>query len=110
MWVPNIVSPHATWAYSWIRPTSRSRRRTRILAPAAPELWPDPVRASRSDAAHVTNLAGRITFVSDPVPGNQHDLAMLKGSECEVILCRPNTRSRGLTCCFGYRSDTLMVG
>jgi hypothetical protein len=28
LWVPNIVSPHATWAYSWIRPPRRSRRRT----------------------------------------------------------------------------------
>jgi hypothetical protein len=27
-----------------------------------------------------------------------------------LALCRPNTRSRGLTCCFGYRSDTMMVG
>jgi ABC-type uncharacterized transport system ATPase subunit len=25
--------PHATWAYSWIRPPSRSRRRTRTSAP-----------------------------------------------------------------------------
>jgi integrase len=25
----------------------------------------------------------------------------------ELFLCRPNTRSRGLTCCFGYRSDTV---
>jgi hypothetical protein len=39
VWVPNIVSPHATWAYSWIRPPSRSRRRTRILAPAAGGPW-----------------------------------------------------------------------
>ena len=37
--VPNTVSPHATWEYSWIRPPSRSRRRTRILAPAAGGLW-----------------------------------------------------------------------
>src|ERR1700756_4100765 len=29
LWVPNIPSPHATWAYSWIRPPSRSRLRTR---------------------------------------------------------------------------------
>ena len=25
-----ILSPHATWEYSWIRPPSRSRRRTRM--------------------------------------------------------------------------------
>jgi len=29
LWVPEIVSPHATWEYSRIRPPSRSRRRTR---------------------------------------------------------------------------------
>jgi MmyB-like transcription regulator ligand binding domain len=29
LWVPNIPSPHATWAYSWIRPPSRSHLRTR---------------------------------------------------------------------------------
>ena len=34
----------------------------------------------------VTNLAGRITFVSEPVPGNQHDMAKLKVAECETIL------------------------
>ena len=28
LWVPNIVSPHATWAYSWMRPPSRSRLKT----------------------------------------------------------------------------------
>ena len=28
VWVPNIVSPHATWAYSWMRPPSRSRLKT----------------------------------------------------------------------------------
>jgi hypothetical protein len=35
VWVPKTLSPHATWAYSWIRPPSRSRRRTRTLAPGA---------------------------------------------------------------------------
>ena len=29
LWVPDILSPYATWAYSRIRPPSRSRRRTR---------------------------------------------------------------------------------
>jgi len=33
LWVPEILSPHATWEYSWIRPPSRSRRRTRTLGP-----------------------------------------------------------------------------
>jgi hypothetical protein len=31
VWVPNILSPYATWAYSWISPPSRSRRKTRIF-------------------------------------------------------------------------------
>jgi DDE superfamily endonuclease len=31
-------------------------------------------------------LTGRITFVSEPVPGNQHDMAKLEGSEFEMIL------------------------
>ncbi len=35
LWVPNTVSPHATWAYSWIRPPSLSRRMTRIFVTAA---------------------------------------------------------------------------
>ena len=29
------LSPYATWEYSWIRPPSRSRRRTRTFAPDA---------------------------------------------------------------------------
>jgi hypothetical protein len=35
VWVPETVSPHATCVYSWIRPPSRSRRRTRILVTSA---------------------------------------------------------------------------
>ncbi len=35
LWVPNIMSPHATCEYSWIRPPSRTRRRTRTFAPGA---------------------------------------------------------------------------
>jgi hypothetical protein len=31
-------------------------------------------------------LQGRIVFVSDPVPGNQHDMAKLKASDAETIL------------------------
>jgi xylulose-5-phosphate/fructose-6-phosphate phosphoketolase len=33
--VPEIASSHATWAYSWIRPPSRSRRRTQARATAS---------------------------------------------------------------------------
>jgi transcriptional regulator with XRE-family HTH domain len=35
LWVPKTLSPYATWEYSWIRPPSRSRRRTRTSAPDA---------------------------------------------------------------------------
>jgi hypothetical protein len=35
LWVPNTVSPHATWAYSRSRPPSLSRRNTRIFVTAA---------------------------------------------------------------------------
>ena len=34
LWVPNMSSPYATWAYSRIRPPSRSRRRTRTFGSA----------------------------------------------------------------------------
>jgi hypothetical protein len=33
LWVPKTRSRHATWEYSWIRPPSRSRRRTRTSDP-----------------------------------------------------------------------------
>ena len=32
LWVPKTLSPYATWAYSRIRPPSRSRRKTRTFA------------------------------------------------------------------------------
>jgi hypothetical protein len=35
LWVPEMLSLYATWAYSWIRPPSRSRRQTRMPAPSA---------------------------------------------------------------------------
>ena len=34
LWVPTMPSPHATCEYSWRRPPSRSRRRTRTLSSA----------------------------------------------------------------------------
>jgi hypothetical protein len=30
LWVPEILSPYATWEYSWISPPRRSRRKTRV--------------------------------------------------------------------------------
>jgi len=34
LWAPETLSPYATWVYSWIRPSSRSRRRTRPAVPS----------------------------------------------------------------------------
>jgi hypothetical protein len=50
------------------------------------ELWAGKYKTTGHGSLIVTNLAGRVTFVSEPVPGNQHDMAKLTGSECEMIL------------------------
>jgi len=50
------------------------------------ELWAGKYKTTGHGSLIVTNLTGRIIFVSEPVPGNQHDMAKLKGSECERIL------------------------
>ena len=50
------------------------------------ELWAGKYKTTGHGSLIITNLAGRIIFVSEPVPGNQHDMAKLKGSECEIIL------------------------
>jgi hypothetical protein len=50
------------------------------------ELWAGKYKTTGHGSLIVTNLAGRITFVSEPVPGNQHDMAKLEESECELIL------------------------
>ncbi len=50
------------------------------------ELWAGKYKTTGHGALIITNLAGRITFVSELIPGNQHDMAKLKGSECEMIL------------------------
>ena len=52
----------------------------------ARELWAGKYKTTGHGSLIVTNLAGRITFVSEPVHGNQHDMAKLKDSECETIL------------------------
>lgn len=49
-------------------------------------LWSGKYKTTGHGSLIVTNLDGRITFVSDPVPGCRHDMAKLKGSECETIL------------------------
>ena len=50
------------------------------------ELWAGKYKTTGHGSLIVTNLEGRITFVSEPVTGNRHDMAKLKGSAVEVIL------------------------
>lgn len=50
------------------------------------KLWAGKYKTTGHGSLIITNLHGRIIFVSDPVPGNEHDMAKLKGLECESIL------------------------
>ena len=50
------------------------------------KLWSGKYKTTGHGSLIITNLQGRITFVSDPVTGNKHDMAKLKGSEAEKIL------------------------
>ena len=50
------------------------------------ELWAGKYRTTGHGSLIITNLEGCVTFVSEPVPGSKHDMAKLKGSECEAIL------------------------
>jgi hypothetical protein len=50
------------------------------------ELWAGKYKTTGHGSLIIANLSGRITYVSGPVPGNQHDMAKLKGSDCEMIL------------------------
>jgi hypothetical protein len=50
------------------------------------ELWAGKYKTTGHGSLIVTTLAGRVTFVSEPVAGKEHDMAKLKGSECEMIL------------------------
>jgi len=50
------------------------------------ELWAGKYKTTGHGSLIVTNLQGRITFVSEPVRGNRHDMAKLKGSVVEEIL------------------------
>ena len=43
------------------------------------ELWSGKYKTTGHGSLIITNLAGRITFVSEPVTGNRHDMAKLKG-------------------------------
>jgi len=50
------------------------------------ELWSGKYKTTGHGSLIVANLQGGITFVSEPVTGNQHDMAKLKGSAVEKIL------------------------
>lgn len=50
------------------------------------ELWAGKYKTTGHGSLIITTLDGRITFVSDPVPGNQHDMTKLQESVCEGIL------------------------
>jgi hypothetical protein len=50
------------------------------------KLWSGKYKTTGHGSLIVANLQGGITFVSDPVTGNQHDMAKLKGSAVEKIL------------------------
>ena len=50
------------------------------------KLWSGKYKTTGHGSLIVANLQGRITFVSEPVTGNRHDMAKLKGSAVETIL------------------------
>jgi DDE superfamily endonuclease/Helix-turn-helix of DDE superfamily endonuclease len=52
----------------------------------AGKLWSGKHKTTGHGSLIVTNLQGRITFVSDPVTGNRHDMAKLQESEVEKVL------------------------
>jgi DDE superfamily endonuclease/Helix-turn-helix of DDE superfamily endonuclease len=50
------------------------------------KLWAGKYKTTGHGSLIVTNLHGHITFVSEPVTGNQHDMRKLKESAVEKIL------------------------
>jgi hypothetical protein len=50
------------------------------------KLWSGKHKTTGHGSLIVTNLQGRVTFVSDPVTGSQHDMAKLAGSDVARIL------------------------
>lgn len=50
------------------------------------DLWAGKYKTTGHGSLIITNLQGRITFVSEPVTGNKHDMAKLKDSDVEKIL------------------------
>jgi hypothetical protein len=50
------------------------------------KLWSGKYKTTGHGSLIITSLQGRITFVSEPVTGNRHDMAKLNGSDVEKIL------------------------
>jgi DDE superfamily endonuclease/Helix-turn-helix of DDE superfamily endonuclease len=50
------------------------------------KLWSGKHKTTGHGSLIITNLHGRVLYVSDPVTGNQHDMGKLKGSATEKIL------------------------
>lgn len=50
------------------------------------KLWSGKYKTTGHGSLIIANLQGCVTFVSEPVTGNQHDMAKLKGSDAERIL------------------------
>jgi hypothetical protein len=50
------------------------------------KLWSGKYRTTGHGSLIIANLRGRITFVSEPVTGNQHDMKKLEESDAEKIL------------------------
>jgi hypothetical protein len=50
------------------------------------QLWAGKYKTTGHGSLIIANLHGRILFVSEPVPGNEHDMKKLKERECETIL------------------------
>jgi len=50
------------------------------------KLWSGKHKTTGHGSLIITNLEGRVIFISDPVTGNQHDMGKLKGSAAERIL------------------------
>src|SRR5207248_9890140 len=49
-------------------------------------LWAGNYKAPGHGSLIMAKLYGRILFVSEPVPGNEHDMKKLEERECETIL------------------------
>src|SRR2546427_2382322 len=50
------------------------------------KLWAGKYKTTGHGSLIITNLQGCVTFVSEPVTGNRHDMAKLEGSVVEKIL------------------------